>query len=140
VKMKEPYYKGFQEYWAPSYMLKEFDKIAVKPGVNWKGNVEKWVDNAQAAGWITKTDPHDAKIGALVIRINPTINQTKVDIVREIKGNLIVVDCRKGNLYPYTETLQMDDLKKDKQGFNFIGYIWPVREEKIESIVSSEVQ
>lgn len=128
MEIKEPRYKGFFEYSAPTYMLKEFDKVAQEPGVNWKGNVTKWIDNAQKAGWITKTDPHDAKIGALLIRTNPTNNKVKVDIIREIKNNEIVVDSRRSNLYPFTETLQMDDLKTDKEGFNFNGYIWPVRE------------
>lgn len=128
MEIKEPRYKGFFEYWAPAYMLKEFDKVAPEPGVNWKGKVSNWIDNSQKAGWITKTDPYDAKIGALVIRINPTNNQVKVDIVRDIKNNEIVVDSRKKDLYPYTQTLLIDKLKADREGFNFIGYIWPLRE------------
>jgi surface antigen len=127
MKTKEPRYKGYGEYWGPAYLLKEFDKVAPEPGVNWKGNVDKWIDNAQAAGWVTKTDSHDAKIGALVIRVNPTKKIVKVEIVREIKNNMIVVDSRRGNLYPYTEKVDMDNLKTDKEGYNFIGYIWPVR-------------
>ncbi|SPF51739.1 hypothetical protein SBF1_5320002 [Candidatus Desulfosporosinus infrequens] len=128
MAIKEPRYKGFSEYWGPAYILKEFDKIATAPGVNWRGSVNKWIDNAQAAGWITKTDSHDAKIGALAIRFNPTKNLVKVDIVRDIKTNTLVVDSRSGDLRPYTMTLEMDDLKNGKDGFNFLGYIWPVRE------------
>jgi surface antigen len=127
MQIKEPRYKGFLEYWGPAYMLKEFDKIAPNPGVNWRGNVTNWMGNAQTNGWITKIDSHDAKIGALVIRINPTSNQVKVGIVRDIKTDEIVVDSRKSNLYPYTEIIQLDDLKLDKDGFKFVGYIWPVR-------------
>lgn len=128
MKIKEPRYKYFTEYWPPAYLLKEFDKIAPEPGVNWRGNVTKWIDNAQAAGWITKTDPQDPKVGALIIRIHPITHAVKVGIVREIKNNQIVVDSRKSDLYPFTETLQMNDLKTtDNEGFNFIGYIWPVR-------------
>ena len=37
MNIKEPLYKGFGEYWASTYSLKEFDKTAPQPGVNWHG-------------------------------------------------------------------------------------------------------
>ncbi|MBU2699108.1 surface antigen [Sporomusaceae bacterium BoRhaA] len=128
MKMKEPRYKHFLEYWAPTYMLKEFDKIAPEPGVNWRGNVETWIIHAQAAGWITRTTPQDVRVGALIIRDNPETHKVKVGIVREIRNDQIVVNSRAGDLYPLTEILQINDLTlTDKNGFHFMGYIWPVR-------------
>ncbi|WP_165866128.1 CHAP domain-containing protein [Lucifera butyrica] len=125
---KEPLYKGFREYWGPAYMLKEFDKIAPVPGVNWRGNVSDWVKNAKAAGWVTKSDFHDAQIGALLIRYNPKNNLVKVSIVREIKKDELILDSRENNLYPFTETVPIADLQKtDKNSYSFLGYIWPVR-------------
>ncbi len=129
MNIKEPLYKGFKEFWGPVYMLKEFDKIAPAPGVNWQGNVKKWIKNAQATGWVTKTDPSEAKIGALVIRFNPTSNLIKAGIIRDIKNNMITVDERKNDLYPFTEVLLINDLKEiDKDGYQFLGYILPVRQ------------
>lgn len=131
VNSKEPLYKGFKEYWGPAYILKEFDKIAPEPGVNWRGNIREWIKNAAAAGWITKTDPSDARIGALVIRYNSAKDWAKVGIVRDIKNNIISIDARKANLYPFSEKLQIDDLRiTDKDGYTFIGYIWPERLQK----------
>jgi hypothetical protein len=109
-------------------MLKEFDKIAPFPGANWRGHVNAWITNAKIAGWVTKTSPDEAAVGALIIRSNPTNNLVKVGIIREIQNNAIRIDARKSNLYPYTETLAIDELKKaDKDGYSFIGYILPTR-------------
>lgn len=128
LKIKEPSYKGFNEYWGPAFMLKEFDKIAPSPGANWRGHVNTWITNAKIAGWVTKTSPDEAAVGALIIRSNPTNNLVKVGIIREIQNNAIRIDARKSNLYPYTETLAIDELKKaDKDGYSFIGYILPTR-------------
>ena len=128
LKIKEPQYKGFNEYWGPAYMLKEFDKIAPAPGVNWRGHVSNWVTNAKIAGWVTKNDPNEAAVGALVIRFNSASNLVKVGIVRVIGNGTVTIDERKSNLYPYTETVAIDELRKiDKDGYSFIGYILPVR-------------
>ncbi|WP_312202208.1 CHAP domain-containing protein [Anaerospora hongkongensis] len=127
MNSKEPLYKGFKEYWAPAYELKEFDKIAPEPGVNWRGNVREWVKNSAAAGWITKNDPSDARIGALVIRYNFAKDWAKVGIVRGMKNNILSIDTRKANLYPVSEELRIDDLRIDKEGYTFLGYIWPER-------------
>jgi len=128
INIKEPLYKGFREYWSGTYILKEFDKIAPKPGVNWHGNVHDWVENADQTGWVKKCNSDDAKIGALIIRTNPAKNLVKVGIVREIKNNLITIDTRKTNLYPITETINLSDLKSaDKNSYVFLGYIWPIR-------------
>ncbi len=127
MNSKEPLYKGFKEYWAPAYALKEFDKIAPEPGVNWRGNVRDWVKNSAAAGWITKNDPSDARIGALVIRYNFAKDWAKVGIVRGMKNNILSIDTRKANLYPVSEELRIDDLRIDKEGYTFLGYIWPER-------------
>ncbi|TCL36785.1 CHAP domain-containing protein [Anaerospora hongkongensis] len=127
MNSKEPLYKGFKEYWAPAYALKEFDKIVPEPGVNWRGNVRDWVKNSAAAGWITKNDPSDARIGALVIRYNFAKDWAKVGIVRGMKNNILSIDTRKANLYPVSEELRIDDLRIDKEGYTFLGYIWPER-------------
>lgn len=128
MNIKEPLYKGFGEYWASTYSLKEFDKTAPQPGVNWHGKLQDWVKNADQKGWVTKYNSDDAKIGALIIRTNPAKNLVKVGIVRGIKNSLITIDVRRTNLYPITETINLSDLKNaDKNGYVFLGYIWPIR-------------
>lgn len=126
MALKEPLYKGFREYWQFTYLLKEFDKIAPAPGVNWHGNVNNWMKNAEINGWIT-TD-NEPRIGALLIKSNPITKFVKVGIIREITTNTITIDSRKENLVPFTEQLLIVDLKKpDKEGYIFSGYILPVR-------------
>lgn len=126
MNTKEPLYKGFHEYWQFTDLLKEFDKIAPAPGVNWHGNVNNWIKNAQKSGWIT-TDktPH---IGALLIRSNPINKYVKVGIVRNITNSAITVYSRRDNLYPFTEKIPINKLsEKDKDGYIVAGYIWPVK-------------
>ena len=128
MNIKEPLYKGFREYWSTTYILKEFDKIAPAPGVNWHGHVETWLTAAQKSGWLTTTDPADSQIGALLIKVNAEKKHVKVGIVRSIDSATVTIDERSSNLYPFSQTIKLDELKAaDKDGFTFLGYILPVR-------------
>ncbi len=128
AEIQEPRYKGFKEYWFITYVLKEFDKIAPAPGVNWHGATETWITSAQKNGWATTTDPMSPQLGALMIRINPTTKNAKVGIVRAIKNNTITIDSRKTSLYPISQSFVLNELSApDKDGFIFLGYILPTR-------------
>jgi len=128
MNQKEPRYKGFREFWSFTYMLKEFDKVAPAPGVDWQGGVGQWLVNAQKGGWITKNDPQSPLLGALLIRENYEKKLYKVGIVRSIQGDEITIDTRYSDLYPITQTLKISELSKDPGDYQFIGYIWPVKE------------
>ena len=60
-------YKGFRESWWATYQLKEFDKIAPDPGVNWSGNILTWLNQAVQAGWKTTKDIKGGVVGCLLI-------------------------------------------------------------------------
>lgn len=126
---EEPLYKGFSEYWWSTYLFKEFDKIAPAPGVNWHGNPFSWVDSAKAAGWVTKAETKEAMVGALLIRSNLAAKFLEIGIVREVQPDGVVIESRYNNLVSYTQTLSFEDMKLDKNGRAFSGYIWPVRAE-----------
>lgn len=127
LEKKEPTYKGFREFWSCAYMLKEFDKIAPMPGVNWTGKVGDWVNNAEKAGWVVKKNPIEAMVGALVVKENAEKHLIKVGIIRIINDNAITIDTRSSDLYPLTQTVALSDLNQDKGNFKFVGYIWPIR-------------
>jgi len=129
MKTKEPRYKNFKEYWAPAYMIKEFDKIAPAPGANWTGNVIDWIQNAKTAGWMTTLDCNELQIGAVTIQYNPVDKLVKVGVIRAINKNMITLDLRKSDLSPFSETIAASDLQKpDKEGYQLLGFILPVRE------------
>jgi len=127
MNQKEPRYKGFREFWSFTYMLKEFDKVAPTPGVNWQGAVAQWLVNAEKGGWVTKNDPQMPLIGALLIRENYEKKFFKVGIVRSIQGDEITVDTRCSDLFPLTETLKISELSKDPENYQFLGYIYPIK-------------
>ena len=129
LKTKEPRYKSFKEYWAPTYMIKEFDKIAPAPGANWTGNVKEWIQNAQAAGWVTTLDCNEAQIGTITIQYNPVDKLVKVGLICAINRDLITIDLRKSDLSPFRETVTASNLQKpDKEGYQLLGCILPVRQ------------
>jgi surface antigen len=44
-------YKGFPSGYCTWYAAQEFDRVALRPGVNWSGNAGDWIPNAVNAGW-----------------------------------------------------------------------------------------
>ena len=53
VYAQSNYYKGFYYGNCTYYAAIQFDQRAPSPGVNWRGNASAWLNNAQAAGWLT---------------------------------------------------------------------------------------
>jgi hypothetical protein len=120
----------------------EFDKVAPNPpGVNWRGNAADWYDNANKAGWITKTGAKEAKVGAIVVWTGGGgKNYGHVAIVREVTingikieemnyGTIINKDLAKTvNFGKFTTAvLNFDNLNRNQGKLIFKGYIWPER-------------
>jgi hypothetical protein len=112
-------YKGYKDSWWGTWMLREFDKYAPDPGVNWHGSMFDWILNAEKAGWRVSTNCPDAKIGAILVRGDRVKDQAWGGIIRQITNGNITYEDRTG-----LHTIAISELP-DK---NFIGYIFPERQ------------
>ena len=54
---------GWCTYWAEQ----EFNAVAPVPKTNWSGDAGQWVRNADAAGWVTKTDPKSVETNCIIV-------------------------------------------------------------------------
>ena len=118
LKNNETYYKGYKDSWAPSWVLRQFDKAAPAPGVNWKGSVYDWMQNADASGWLTSFNPNDPKVGAILVRYDKAIDKVWIAIIRKVDADSITYEMRSGDY-----TLKLSELPQK----NFVGYIYPER-------------
>jgi peptidoglycan DL-endopeptidase CwlO len=117
----DPRYKGFRENWYGTPILKEFDKIAPAPGVNWTGPTYSWITGADIKGWKTSKDPAAAKVGALIVRGDTVNDKSWVGIVREVTETGIVVEWGTRSLKSSTYAVAYADLPN----LFFEGYIYP---------------
>ncbi len=121
-------YKGVKGYTGFAWPLREFDKVAVKPGFNWTGSEKNWADAAAAHSWVVKTKPGDAKVGALMLFGRAAEATVRVGVVREALTDIVVfdyVDTVFGNIITYRLAAdQMNDVK-EFDGFVLKAYIWP---------------
>lgn len=116
-------YKGLTSSWGPTFAVKEFDKIAPPPGMNWSGNVNDWMEQAAVYFWQTSTDSLRPQVGALLIRSNRSSGGVWVDIVREVNADSLVAEGMASTGKHRLDTFKISDLSK----LNFAGYIYPVR-------------
>ena len=117
------FYKNFySDSWYGTYVLKEFDKIAPAPGVNWYiDSVQDWLPGVANAGWVIKNKPTDAMVGALVVGYRNDLSW--LGISREVSEKGILFETMHGNR---VVKLWIDYQKLEKE-INFKGYIWPLR-------------
>jgi len=135
------------------YAAQEFNKIAPSPGFNWNISHLTWVDPAKWGGWVVKTDPKDAMVGAIVEWEVPSAPGGHVAIVRMVLTDKIIVEEQNsgtqivssflfwidGTKYRAEKTenwgkatitaIKYDEIDKRGGGkLKFHGYIWPVRQ------------
>ena len=120
--------------WHASYYLKEFDKIAPKPGADWMkdktSSIAHLIDAAREKGWVVKTRASEAKVGSIAICRNAEKGLVKLYIVREVydwgfKAGYIGKDGE-----AHERELLYTDLLNNKDDYTFRGYIWPERGQK----------
>ncbi len=116
-------YKGYNESWGPTFVFKEFDKIAPPPGVNWIGDVYDWFEQAGLSNWKTSTDPLRPQVGAILIRADRSKGVAWVYIVREVNADAVSAEFMIPTGKRHTEILKLSELQK----MNFTGYIYPIR-------------
>lgn len=66
---EEGRFKAFySDGWFGTYALREFEKIAPPPGVNWFVDyAQDWLPRAQRDGWLVKNKPSEALNGAILV-------------------------------------------------------------------------
>jgi hypothetical protein len=124
------HYKSFDAAWCVTYALKEFDKNAPQPGVNWDGeDITQWVAKAADKGWVTKKNANDAKAGAIVILQHQDKKVPYVGVVREVKNDGLIFELKKSNGELKIRNMTFDKLASVEymKGYVFYGYIWPER-------------
>lgn len=137
-KTSEMLYKGFPQDWHLAYFLKEFDKIAPAPGVNWTYGTSKrnsgpqtieWVVAAKEKGWIVQSSVRSLKVGAMAISRNDDKKTVRIYIVREVHDWGFLGSCISSKTgEPIDVNVYFSQLLSNEEGYTFKGYIWPERQ------------
>lgn len=137
----EQTYKGWPIDWWATYFIQEFDKLAPAPGMDWLTgnskhncgplNISEWVPRAIDKGWVVKSLPYSARVGALAITVNDSTKFARVWIVREVydwgfKGTYIA--SKDGE--PHETKVAYSWIVSTDEGYSFKGYIYPERMSK----------
>lgn len=126
-------YKGVSGSSGAAWALREFDRVAVKPGYNWSGSEKNWPDEADRKGWAVEKKPAGAKPGSLMLFYNAAVNQTKVAFVREVVAGIVIfefVDTAFGRVI--THRLKIEQLadRDSFGGYVLQAYILPEKKRK----------
>ena len=142
----------YSDGWFGTYALREFEKIAPAPGVNWYvDDAQDWLPRAKREGWVVKHKPSEAINGSIVIGYHDGL--VWVGVAREVtdKG-MIFETVMGGDGKPARYWMKFDDVMnlihfqgcilperlpgaktvspmedyKEVRGFN--GSAWPVKE------------
>jgi len=97
----------YSDGWFGTYALREFDKIAPVPGVNWfVDDAQDWLNRAQREGWVVRRKPSEAINGSIIVGYNEGL--AWVGIAREV--------TEKGMLF---ETFTVAEGKPARRWMNF---------------------
>lgn len=124
-----PWYKHLPSQ-ALGYIAQEFDKIAPAPGMNWNGDADDWFSNAAQFGWVEKTAPQAAQVGALIIWKN--VNQeVSVGIVRQVAADHIIYELPNKDGTFIQSSMDFTTLANQ---FHLIGYIYPKKVDRSKQV------
>jgi hypothetical protein len=92
----EEHYKNFySDGWFGTYALREFDKIAPVPGVNWfVEDAQDWLARAQRDGWEVRHKPSEAISGSIILGYHEGL--VWVGIAREVTDKGLVFETVMG--------------------------------------------
>ena len=126
-------YKGVAGANGSAWAVKEFDKVAAKPGINWKGPEKDWMDEANRRGWIVEQKPASFKSGSLLLFRNAQTEEFKVASVREDLGGAVVfeyVDPAYARVITARLTMEQMADKAAFGGYVFSGLILPEKKKR----------
>ena len=92
----EDRYKNFySDGWFGTYALREFDKVAPAPGVNWfVDDAQDWLARAQRDGWEVRHKPSEAVSGAIILGYHEGL--VWVGIAREVTDKGLIFETVMG--------------------------------------------
>ncbi len=92
----ETRYKNFySDGWFGTYALREFDKVAPAPGVNWfVDDAQDWLARAQRDGWIVRNKPSAAVNGSIIVGYHEGL--VWVGIAREVTDKGLIFETVMG--------------------------------------------
>lgn len=117
-----PWYKHLPNQ-SLGYIAQDFDKLAPSPGMNWDGNAVDWFSNAAQFGWIEKTAPQDAQVGAMVLWTTDT-QEVSIGIVRQVAADHIVYEVPNKNGTFLQSSINFSAFTNQ---IHLIGYIYPAK-------------
>jgi hypothetical protein len=117
-----PWYKHLPNQ-TLGYIAQEFDKSAPTPGMNWNGDADDWFSNAAQFGWVEKTAPQDAQVGALILWKN-TNEEVSVGIVRQVATDHILYETSNKDGSLIQSSIDFTALSNQ---LHLIGYIYPAK-------------
>lgn len=121
----DDWYKSFYSNgWFGTYALREFDKVAPPPGVNWYvDDAQDWLARAERDGWVVKRKPVEAIPGSIILGYEN--NLVWVGIAREVTNKgLIFETVMGGDGKPARYWLEFPQVMEQ---VHFKGAILPVR-------------
>lgn len=121
---EERYKNFYADGWFGTYALREFDKIAPAPGVNWfVDDAQDWLSRAQREGWVVKYKPAEAMNGSIILGYHDGL--VWVGVAREVtdKG-LIFETVMGGDGKPARYWIKFTDIAAT---IHFQGCILPIR-------------
>lgn len=115
-------YKGVAGAKGSAWAVREFDKVAAKPGFNWKGEEKDWAAEAVRRGWAVEATPAGFKPGSIMLLKHVQTGQIKVVSVQELIGNVVVFEyVDSSHARVITSRLSVEQLS-DKAAFG--GYVF----------------
>ena len=124
-EMSEGRYKNYYaDGWFGTYALREFDKTAPPPGVNWfVEDAQDWLARAQREGWVVKHKPSEAVNGSIVVGYHEGL--VWVGVAREVTDKGLVFETVMGGEgKPARYWMKFADLSS---AIHFQGCILPLR-------------
>jgi hypothetical protein len=118
-------YKNFySDGWFGTYALREFDKVAPAPGVNWfVEDAQDWLARAQRDGWVVKRKPSEAVNGSIVLGYKDGL--VWVGVAREVTDKGLVFETvMGGDGKPARYWMKFSDINT---AIHFQGCILPLR-------------
>ena len=90
------YKNYYSDGWFGTYALREFDKVAPTPGVNWfVEDAQDWLARAQRDGWVVKSKPAEAVNGAIIVGYNEGL--AWVGVAREVTDQGLIFETVMGS-------------------------------------------
>lgn len=92
---EERYKNFYSDGWFGTYALREFDKTAPPPGVNWfVEDAQDWLARAQRDGWVVKYKPSEAINGSIIVGYHDGL--VWVGVAREVTDKGLIFETVMG--------------------------------------------